>query len=162
MAIDVSDYYQRYGPMVLRRCRQLLKEQTKAEDAMHDVFVELLRREGQLHEQAPSSLLYRIATNVSLNRLRSERRRPVTSDDSLLERIAALGDGEGEGSVSAARQLLSRLFGSEPESTRVIAVLHLQDGLTLEQVAEEVQMSVSGVRKRLRRLRTQLQELERN
>ncbi len=162
MAIDVSDYYQRYGPMVLRRCRQLLKEQTKAEDAMHDVFVELLRREGQLHEQAPSSLLYRIATNVSLNRLRSERRRPVTSDDSLLERIAALGDGEGEGSVSAARQLLSRLFGSEPESTRVIAVLHLQDGLTLEQVAEEVQMSVSGVRKRLRRLREQLQELERN
>lgn len=162
MAIDVSDYYQRYGPMVLRRCRQLLKEQTKAEDAMHDVFVELLRREGQLHEQAPSSLLYRIATNVSLNRLRSERRRPVTSDDSLLDRIAALGDGEGEGSVSAARQLLSRLFGSEPESTRVIAVLHLQDGLTLEQVAEEVQMSVSGVRKRLRRLREQLQELERN
>ncbi len=162
MAIDVSDYYQRYGPMVLRRCRQLLKEQTKAEDAMHDVFVELLRREGQLHEQAPSSLLYRIATNVSLNRLRSERRRPVTSDDSLLDRIAALGDGEGEGSVSAARQLLGRLFGSEPESTRVIAVLHLQDGLTLEQVAEEVQMSVSGVRKRLRRLREQLQELERN
>jgi RNA polymerase sigma-70 factor (ECF subfamily) len=162
LAIDVSDYYQRYGPMVLRRCRQLLKEQTKAEDAMHDVFVELLRREGQLHEQAPSSLLYRIATNVSLNRLRSERRRPVTSDDSLLDRIAALGDGEGEGSVSAARQLLSRLFGSEPESTRVIAVLHLQDGLTLEQVAEEVQMSVSGVRKRLRRLREQLQELERN
>ena len=162
MAIDVSDYYQRYGPMVLRRCRQLLKEQTKAEDAMHDVFVELLRREGQLHEQAPSSLLYRIATNVSLNRLRSERRRPVTSDDSLIDRIAALGDGEGEGSVSAARQLLSRLFGSEPESTRVIAVLHLQDGLTLEQVAEEVQMSVSGVRKRLRRLREQLQELERN
>jgi RNA polymerase sigma-70 factor, ECF subfamily len=162
LAIDVSDYYQRYGPMVLRRCRQLLKEQTKAEDAMHDVFVELLRREGQLHEQAPSSLLYRIATNVSLNRLRSERRRPVTSDDSLLDRIAALGDGEGEGSVSAARQLLSRLFGSEPESTRVIAVLHLQDGLTLEQVAEEVQMSVSGVRKRLRRLREQLQELQRN
>ena len=68
----------------------------------------------------------------------------------------------GEGSVSAARQLLSRLFGSEPESTRVIAVLHLQDGLTLEQVAEEVQMSVSGVRKRLRRVRGELQELERN
>jgi RNA polymerase sigma-70 factor (ECF subfamily) len=38
--------------------------------------------------------------------------------------------------------------------------MHLHDGLTLEQVAANVGLSVSGVRKRLRKLRKQLFEME--
>ncbi len=41
-----------------------------------------------------------------------------------------------------------------------MAVMHLLDGMTLEQVAREVGMSVSGVRKRLRKLRSRVAELE--
>ena len=48
----------------------------------------------------------------------------------------------------------------EPDSTGTIAVLHLHDGLTLEQTAEAVGMSVSGVRKRLRKLKVALADLE--
>lgn len=158
MAIDVNAYYRQYGPMVMRRCRQILKDEATAEDAMHDVFVELLRREERLTDQAPSSLLYRIATNTCLNRLRSKRRRREDDDadvSSLIGRIASADEAE----KSATRQLLSRLFGREPESSRVIAVLHLVDGMTLEEVAQEVKMSVSGVRKRLRKLRSQVEEL---
>lgn len=157
MAIDVNAYYRQYGPMVMRRCRQLLKDESRAEDAMHDVFVELLRREDQLRDQAPSSLLYRIATNTCLNRLRSVKRRREDAGDTLIDRIAAADEQE----ASAARQMLAHLFGQEPESSRVIAVLHLVDGMTLEQVADEVRLSVSGVRKRLRKLRAQVEELER-
>jgi RNA polymerase sigma-70 factor (ECF subfamily) len=40
-----------------------------------------------------------------------------------------------------------------------MAVLHHVDGLTLEEVARECGMSVSGVRKRLRALRDALKEL---
>ena len=57
--------------------------------------------------------------------------------------------------------LLDRLFNRHPESSRTIAVLHYVDGLTLEQVATETSMSVSGVRKRLRKLRHTLTEMER-
>jgi RNA polymerase sigma-70 factor (ECF subfamily) len=56
--------------------------------------------------------------------------------------------------------LLDKLFARHRESSRVIAVLHYLDGLTLEQVAREVGMSVSGVRKRLRGLRQTLAEME--
>jgi RNA polymerase sigma-70 factor (ECF subfamily) len=38
--------------------------------------------------------------------------------------------------------------------------LHLLDGLTLEEVAQEVGLSVSGVRKRLRTLRAHVEALE--
>ena len=60
----------------------------------------------------------------------------------------------------AARSLLGRLFGRAPESSRTIAVLYLVDGMTLEEVAEAVGLSVSGVRKRLRSLRGLGLELE--
>ena len=157
MAIDTESYYRTYGPMVLRRCRQLLKDEEKARDAMHDTFVRLLLNEQRLDDSAPSSLLYRMATNVCLNRIRSEGRRPESPDDELLHRIAHSDDLESQ---SLARSLLGSLFGGQKESTRTIAVLHLHDGMTLEEVAGEVGLSVSGVRKRLRGLRSRLHELE--
>mgnify|MGYP002636663579 CR=1 FL=1 len=173
--IDPEALYTRYGPMVLRRCRAILGDEDRALDAMQDVFVQLMVKQDRLDDRAPSSLLYRMATNTCLNRIRSEKRRsgyeraagqeqpgsvelpPTSSRDGLLVRIAVAPDPGGR---AEARSLLDRLFGKEKESTRVIAVLHLLDGLTLEEVAREVGLSVSGVRKRLRTLRTHLAELE--
>jgi RNA polymerase sigma-70 factor (ECF subfamily) len=156
LAIDVQAYYERYGPMVIRRCKRLLGNDARAEDAMHDVFVEVLRRQAELDDQAPSSLLYRIATNVCLNRLRSERRRPETPAGELLADIAAAPESE----AGLVRALLGQLFGGSAESTRTIAVLHLVDGMTLEETAHAVGMSVSGVRKRLRGLKAHVARLE--
>ena len=157
MAIDVEACYRRYGPMVLRRCRFLLRDEERAVDAMQDVFVQLLDHHEALTQTAPSSLLHRMATNVCLNRMRSERRRPTDSDEELLVRIASLEDVEAR---TGAAAVLDRLFGREQVSTRTIAVLHLVDGMTYEEVAREVGLSVSGVRKRLRTLRSHLRELE--
>ncbi|MGB8298071.1 MAG: sigma-70 family RNA polymerase sigma factor [Polyangia bacterium] len=154
MAVDIESLYRSHGPMVLRRCRSLLRDESKAVDAMHDVFVELLRRESRLDARAPAGLLLTTATNVCLNRLRGERRRPESPDDELLARIASLGSSAEN--LSLARRALDRIFGGEPASTRLIAVLLYVDRLTLDEVAAEVGMSVSGVRKRLRALKQRL------
>ncbi len=156
--LDVEDLSRRYGPMVLRRCRQLLRSADEAADACQDVFVRLLEHRNRLHAGHPSSLLYRMATNVCLNRIRDLGRRPETRDEELLFRIAC---AETPGGASDARLLLDRLFGRHPESSRAMAVLHFVDGLTLEQVAAETGLSVSGVRKRLRKLREDMAEIER-
>ncbi|TPV94453.1 MAG: sigma-70 family RNA polymerase sigma factor [Myxococcales bacterium FL481] len=157
MSIDVEDAYRRYGPMVLRRCRKLLSDEQLARDVMHDVFVQLLRHRNRLDDRGMSSLLYRIATNLSLNRIRSRKRRPEQPADDLLTRIAAVDESE---LATQARNLLAAAFAREPVSTRTIAVLHLVDGMTLEETAQAVGLSVSGVRKRLRKLRASVQELE--
>ena len=125
---------------------------------MHDVFVEILRRSDTLDERAPAALLLTTATNVCLNRLRTQRRHPEDPGDALLLAIAA-GDSAEERSL--ARRVLDRLFARAPESTALIAVLHYVDRLTLEEVAAEVGMSVSGVRKRLRTLKAQLPDAPR-
>jgi RNA polymerase sigma-70 factor (ECF subfamily) len=144
--LDVEALYRRYGPMVVRRCRRLLRDEEDALDVAQEVFVRVLRSRERLSGAYPSSLLYRIATNLSLNRLRDRGRRPEVAGDELLHRIAVASDAD-------APLFLDRLFGRHPESTRTMAVLHYVDGLTLEEVARECGMSVSGVRRRLRLLR---------
>ena len=157
MAIDVEDAYRRYGPMVLRRCRHMLRDEQQATDAMQDVFVQLLRNQDRLEDRGLSSLLYRIATNVCLNKIRSRKRRPEDAASELLGRIA---DAGSEDDQLEARSMLDRVLGREPVSTTTIAVLHLHDGMTLQEVADAVGLSVSGVRKRLRKLKASLNELE--
>jgi len=155
-AFDVSAITLRYGPMVLRRCRRLLRNEDEALDACQDVFVRVLERQSTLEARYPSSLLYRIATTVCLNRIRDRGRKPENAEEELLYRIAA-ADEVGPG--TEARLLLDRLFQRHPVSSRTIAVLHHVDGLTLDEVAESTGLSVSGVRKRLRRLRHTLVEM---
>ncbi|HEY5935728.1 MAG TPA: sigma-70 family RNA polymerase sigma factor [Kofleriaceae bacterium] len=157
MPVDTNTYYCTYGPMVLRRCRRLLGDEQAARDAMHDVFVQVLTHADELTDQAPSSLLFRIATHVCLNRIRTRRRKPEDGDPTLLVEIAEHTDPAAR---SAARSALDALFRHEPDDTALIAVLHLHDKMTLEEVAAEVGLSVSGVRKRLAKLRTKLHHLE--
>jgi RNA polymerase sigma-70 factor (ECF subfamily) len=155
--MEIEELYQRYGPMVMRRCRQLLKDEDQALDVTQDVFVRVLQRRDRLDLRSPSSLLYRIATNLCLNQLRHRRRYPETSDERLLYRLADADDQEER---VALRSVLFRLFREHPESTRTMAVLHYLDGMTLEETASEVGMSVSGVRKRLRSLRATLEGID--
>ena len=51
--IDVEALYRRYGPMVLRRCRQLLKNEDLAADAMQETFVRVLRNRNTLNAKLP-------------------------------------------------------------------------------------------------------------
>jgi RNA polymerase sigma factor (sigma-70 family) len=157
VGLDVESLYRRYGPQVLRRCRFLLREEAQAVDAMHDVFVELLKYQDRLRSVAPSSLLHQIATHVCLNKLRGARRKPEDPEDERVLQIAGAEDVEAR---TFAQRALDAVFGRVPASSRDIAILHFVDGMTLEQTAAEVGMSVSGVRKRLRGLAEVLKGLE--
>jgi RNA polymerase sigma factor (sigma-70 family) len=149
MRIDIEDYYRRYGPMVLRRCRYLLRDGDRALDAMQEVFVRLIRYQETLKGSYPSSLLYRMATNICLNMIRDEKKSLVANDEEALAKIAHYDDAEER---ILASDLLDSIFKNEHTSTREIAVMYYVDGMTLKDVAQEIGLSVSGVRKRLRKL----------
>lgn len=151
--VEIERVYARYGTLVLRRCRALLRDDALAEDALQDVFLRLLKRQAPLESRGLASLLYQMATQVSLNRLRTLRRRPEDQGELVLAAIAQAPSPEA---ALGVRTLLGRVFRQESPSTQVMAVMHYCDGLTLAEVAEATGLSVSGVRKRLRQLRAQL------
>jgi RNA polymerase sigma-70 factor (ECF subfamily) len=148
--INIEEYYRRYGPMVLRRCRQLLRDEESALDAMQEVFAKLLIHKERLKNQFPSSLLFRISTNTCLNMIRDQRSHRSLASEDALARIAAYDETENR---IMLKDLLEQIFRKEKKSTRAIAVMHFVDGMTLQEVADEVGLSLSGVRKRIRRFR---------
>jgi RNA polymerase sigma-70 factor (ECF subfamily) len=148
--IDAEQLYKRYAPMVLRRCRRLLQDEEQAVDAMQEVFVRLLANRERLHGLYPSSLLFRMATNICLNIIRERKTRRTDSGEDILSRIACCAEQEER---TLAAVILERLFRGEKPSTREIAVMHFVDGMTYREVARETNLSVSGVRKRLREFR---------
>jgi RNA polymerase sigma-70 factor, ECF subfamily len=150
---DIEATYLRYGPMVMRRCRKLLGDEQAAYDAAQEVFLKVIARRGHLTGDYPSALLFRIATNVCLNRLREDRRRGLRQLPSFpLELVLAPAP---EAAVSAGR-LLDHLFENETDETRQIAVMYFVDGMTLKEIGAALELSTSGVHKRLDRLRRRI------
>jgi len=86
--MDIELLYKKYGPMVYRRCRSMLKNDDAAVDAMQDVFVQLINKMEKLTMNAPSSLLYTIATNICLNIIRKSKNKPECESDEILSIIA--------------------------------------------------------------------------
>ncbi len=152
-----DELYIQHMPMVLRRCRGLLRDNEQALEAMQETFIRLLRYYDAGKIQYPSSLLYRIATNICLNMIRDAKARPRIEGSQELAGIAASGDVERQTLISF---ILNRVFSREPVSTRSMAAMHFVDGLTQEEVAREFNMSTAGVKKRLLRFRKSLPKLE--
>lgn len=157
MAINVEEYYKKYAPMILRRAKWILKDEDKAYDALQETFIRLIKNQYKLKDKYPSSLLYTMATNVCLNMIRSENRKAETKDEELLLKIAKTHDDSKRIELN---DILDRIFMKEKVSTKLIAFMHYVDKMTLKEVADEVGLSVSGVRKRLRNLRINAKNIE--
>ena len=149
--INIEACYEKYSPMIFRRCLGILKNEDDALDAAQDVFVKLLHHRQRLHDQFLSSLLYTIATNTCLNRLRKQRR---TSSQDTLDLSLAVNDREFE--RVEAGMLIDAILRSESESTRAICFMYHVDGMTLREIRKLTGLSISGVRKRLLAFKTRV------
>lgn len=141
--------------MVRRRCRFMLRDRDEAEDALQEVFMRLLQRDQEqgMEDRGLCSLLYLMATQECLNRIKRKKFQ-LGSEESRIY-LQAVVDSDYRLDIAAQTEtssLLERIFASEQAGTRVMAVLHFVDGLTFEETARQVGLSVSGVRKRLRQL----------
>ncbi len=153
--IDIEAYYSRYGPMVLRRCRRLLKDEQSAFDAMQEVFLKVLLARDRLIGDYPSALLYRMATNLCLNRIRNERRRNTSEYLDIFRHLPQLDNPEN---AVVAGNLLDCILREEKESSRQLAVMYFVDGMTIKEIAATLKLSISGVHKYLEKVRRKIRE----
>lgn len=155
-SVNIEEYYTKYGPMVLRRCRSILRDEDAAYDAMQEVFIKLITHKDSIKGQYPSSLLYRIATNTCLNIIRSGRTTAFSPDDAVIANIAHHDDANERMILG---DYIDFVFKNEDHSTRDMAYMHYVENLTYEEVSEVIGLSVSGVRKRLRTFQEKVQYL---
>ena len=133
----------------------MLKNEQSAYDAMHEVFLKILSNQNRLTGEYPSALLYRIATNVCLNRIRNERKHSLNEYLDILYNTSFF---ENQEENNSARNLLAYILEKEKESTRQIAVLYFVNGMTIKEIAETMNLSISGVHKHLDKLRRKMRD----
>jgi len=147
---ELIETYRGYGAVVFRRCRQILGNEQDSRDASQEIFERSLRRCDELRP-GPELLawLYRVSTNLCLDRLRTQHDRLHTP---LHEDLPGL-ESRSEESRMLARDSLRRLFAAVEKRTREVAVYLYIDGMTQEEVAKVSGMTDRSVRNHVARVR---------
>ena len=146
--------YDRYGGMVYRRARRILGSEEDAEDMVQEVFQVMLEREvGLTDTEAASAWFYRTTTNRALNVLRGRSRRDAR-EQGVGERLIAFLPGSNPEAVRLLRELLSDLH---PPAVAEAAYYFYFEQMTLDEIAEVLEVSRRTVANYLKKFRASAQ-----
>lgn len=137
-----------------RRARAILGDDEDARDVMQEVFVRVLSADSEFRGEAPVlHWIYRITTNLSLDRLRRRKTWPTVQDpDAVLGLLAETSD-------AVDRRAILQVLAHFDAETQQIAVHYYLDALRLEDVAAVVGLARKTVSKRLEHFRTKARRL---
>jgi RNA polymerase sigma-70 factor (ECF subfamily) len=168
---DVASFEQlvrKYDRNVFRIAQHITQNREDAEDVVQDAFLKAFTNLGQFQGQSKFyTWLVRIAVNEALMRLR--RRRPErmvsldedinTGEDTIPREVADWSPNpEQLYNQSELREILQKTVQGLPPSFRTVFVLRDVEGLSTEETADALGLSIPAVKSRLLRARLQLRE----
>lgn len=127
------------------------------DDVAQEVFLRLLRYGDDVIVDNPQGYLFRIAANVASEwRERARMRRP--HDQSWLQELQVDAADEPENAVArfAVQEQVQAAVERLPPRQRVVLLLHVNDGLTYQQIAQQLGLSYRAVLRDLTRAYSQL------
>lgn len=168
---DVSAYDQlvrKYERQVFRIAQHITQNREDAEDVTQDAFLKAYEKLDQFQGNSKFyTWLVRIAVNESLMRLRKRRTGKMVSIDEDVETEEGsvprdladwAPDPEQNYSQAELAEILRKTIQGLPQGFRVVFVLRDVEGLSTEETAETLGLSVPAVKSRLLRARLQLRE----
>lgn len=156
---QIIDLYQK---PILGLCFRYVGNQQDAEEVAQDVFIHLYRSADTYRPTAKlSTYLYRIAVNLSLNRIRDRKRKRFFSLDAMREDLHQEpvhpdDSPEQEMERKETQEQVQRALEQLPENQKTAVVLKRFEGLSYEEIAEVMRCSVSAVESLLHRAKLNL------
>jgi RNA polymerase sigma-70 factor (ECF subfamily) len=169
-----------FAQLVTRHQRQMYRlalrmtgSEADAQEVLQEAFLNAYQKLPLFRGEAQfSSWLYRIAANSALMRLRRKRRAPDSVPDQPLELTGPRFSAEGylepapDWSQRADEKMASAQLGSAiekavgelPADYRTVFMLKDVDGLSNEDIATALELTVPAVKSRLHRARLALRE----
>ncbi len=157
-----------YDRQVFRIANHIVQNREDAEDVVQDAFLKAYEKLDQFQGNSKFyTWLVRIAVNESLMRLRKRRTGKMVSIDEDVETEEGSmprdladwsPDPEALYGQSEMADILRRTIQGLPPGFRVVFVLRDVEGLSTEETAETLGLSIPAVKSRLLRARLQLRE----
>lgn len=136
-----------------------------AEDVVQETFIRAYRQLSRFEARANvSTWLYRIAFNCAVDFLRAKPRRAATSDDEVLERLAAGTDAPTMDDLVYAGQIGEQLqlaLGGLSEKERAAFLMRHYHGCSIEEIGSTLGMKTNATKhsifRAVRKMRVALQ-----
>jgi RNA polymerase sigma-70 factor (ECF subfamily) len=163
----------RYEDKVYRLAYRFVRNESEAKEILQDTFLAVWRKLDTFKGDAQfSSWVYRVAANAALMRLRSHRRHPEVSTEDLPAgfmdqnqsgQILSAGDNwarrpDEELQSDEVRRHIQAAVDALPDIYRTVFLVRDVEGLSTEETAELLGISVPTVKTRLHRARMALRE----
>lgn len=168
--LTFEELFERYNSMVFHLTYRILGDREEALDVSQEVFLTIYRKMDCFRgESSPKTWIYRIAINRASNRCRwwsrLRRRGTISLDEHLSkERARSLSETLESGGRSPEESLLmeeerveiERSLLRLPVQQRIAVVMRDIEGLSYEEIAESMQVSLGTVKSRIARGREEL------
>ncbi|MCB1033509.1 MAG: RNA polymerase sigma factor [Acidobacteria bacterium] len=139
---------------LLQAVYRILGDMEEARDVVQMTFVRVWQKRDQFDQHwSPNTWIFRIATNLGIDQLRSRKTRERTQEP-MRKHLRQVVDGRGQREHSKLQQkevmrIFTELASELSERQRAVFVLREIEGLSSQQVAEAVGCRESTVRNHL-------------
>jgi RNA polymerase sigma-70 factor (ECF subfamily) len=157
-----------YYPVAYALAVRILCDEMEAEDVAQEAFIRVWRNLDRFDPETRfTTWLYRIVTNLSLDRIRSRRRRGDRiadhREDDPPSELVETSTPESIASNNDLAQIILRLAGNLPETQRIVFTLRDVQDLPIETVSAITGLSSESIRTNLHYARRRIRErLERD
>lgn len=127
-----------------------------AEDIAQDVFVKLWEKKEDIRTESVKSLLYTIAGNLCKNRF--EHQRVILEFSKNLQPGYDSASPEFEMELKEFSRKLENAIGGLKEKERVVFLMNRIDGLTYNEIASNLGLSVKAIEKRMKKALDELKQ----
>jgi RNA polymerase sigma factor (sigma-70 family) len=149
--------YDRYSDKVYRKCLSFVKDDAKAEDFTHDIFLKLVLNLSSYKETAKfSTWLYSITYNYCIDQTRVSKKYSEVSLDENFD--VPDDDDDAEIAELEAQQLNKAMQQILPEEKSIL-MMKYQDDLSIKEISDTLDISESAVKMRLLRAKEKLRKV---
>jgi RNA polymerase sigma factor (sigma-70 family) len=144
--------YVQHRATLHRYLMRRLHNDQNAQDLAQEVYLRLLRVEDREVIRDPLAFLYRLAMNLVYEFRLRRQRDPVLFDSEAAEEVTERSLSATTGDLSeplCTDQELKRVLAALPPMPRAVFVLRKRDGMSDQEIAVELNLSVHTVKKYL-------------
>ncbi len=154
--------YDRYAQRVYNKCFGFAKSQDEAEDLTQDVFLQLFLKLGSFKGKSKfSTWLYSFTYNFCVNYVNRNKQRKLSDKSVRLEQTEYKLTEEvpDESIYEMKAKTLQRALHEISAEDKSILLLKYQDGASIKELAEVLDLGESAVKMRLKRAKAKLLEI---